>query len=179
MNVKLPLRMKSFFVIIVFFIHLNSFGQTYYTGIGVRAGKFNTGITFKHFFDADNTTAIQLDLYYSNVASGGYTLKGFYIRQLPFRLPIVQLPLDFVYGGGVQIGYFPFHPQGYYKRDEKDADYYDSAVISAGVGVTAQIEYRIRRTPITLGVEVVPFYELINPGPEYVDFGVALRYVFR
>ncbi|REJ80042.1 MAG: hypothetical protein DWQ33_13925, partial [Bacteroidetes bacterium] len=149
-------------------------------GIGLRSGKFNTGITFKNFFATDNATALQLDLYYTNVASGGYTLKGFYIKQIPFNVPIIQLPLDFIFGGGINIGYFPFDPQGYYKREEKDANYYDSSVISVGAGATIQIEYQIKKiAPVTLGIEVVPFYEIINPGPEYVDVGVSIRYVFR
>ncbi|REK00364.1 MAG: hypothetical protein DWQ44_04060 [Bacteroidetes bacterium] len=159
---------------------MNVDAQHYSKGIGLRAGKFNTGITFKNFFATDNATALQLDLYYTNVASGGYTLKGFYIKQIPFNVPIIQLPLDFIFGGGINIGYFPFDPQGYYKREEKDANYYDSSVISVGAGATIQIEYQIKKiAPVTLGIEVVPFYEIINPGPEYVDVGVSIRYVFR
>lgn len=152
---------------------------TYYTGIGGRAGKFQTGITFKHFFDADNATGIQIEGYYSNVASGGYTGKFFYIKQNRFKLPIVQLPLDFIYGAGVHAGYFPFEPQGYYKKVKRDANYYDKSVISGGVDITVQIEYKIPKVPFTFSIEAVPFYEFLNPGPEYVDFGVALRYVFK
>ena len=166
-------------ILLVFLIQVTAMGQKYFTGIGGRAGKFNSGFTFKQFLDADNASGMQIDAYYVNVASGGYALKGFYLRQNRFKLPIVQLPLDFVYGAGVHVGYFPYEPQGYYKRVEKDANYYDKSVVTAGIDLTIQIEYKIPKVPFTFGIEVVPFYELLNPGPEYVDFGVAIRYVFK
>jgi hypothetical protein len=152
---------------------------SYHTGVGARAGKFNTGLTFKHFFNADNATGIQVEAYYANVASGGYTGKFFLIKQNRFKIPIIQLPLDFVYGAGVHAGYFPFEVQGYYKRVKKDANYYEKSVVSMGADITLQIEYKIPKVPLTFSIECVPFYEFVNPGPEYVDFGVALRYVFK
>lgn len=154
--------------------------QMYTGGIGLRAGKFNTGISFKYFFNTNSSTGIQLDATYTDVASGGYTFKGFYLKQIPFKLPIVQLPLDFVVGGGVHAGYFPFEPQGYYKRERKDANYYDKSVVSGGVDALIQIEYQIKKiAPITIGIDAIPYYEFYNPGPEFIDFGVTIRYVFR
>jgi hypothetical protein len=176
--IKHSLMKMFFFLSLLLMLNVCS-AQKYYMGIGGRAGKFHTGVSFKTFFNADNATGLQLDLLYANVASGGYTLKGMIIKQLPFKLPIVQLPLDFIYGGGAHAGYFPFEPQGYYKRDKKQANYYDDDVITIGVDVTAQIEYKIHRVPVTIGIEVVPFYEFINPGPEFVDVGVSIRYVFK
>lgn len=175
--------MKNLFILLIFLLaSLCVKAQRYYsyhTGFGARAGKFHTGFTFKHFFNADNATGAQAELYYSNVASGGYTAKFFFIKQNRFKLPIVQLPLDFVYGAGMHSGYFPFEPQGYYKRQRKEANYYDKTVVSLGVDITVQVEYKIPKVPLTFSIEAVPFYEFVNPGPEYVDFGVALRYVFK
>ncbi|REJ84055.1 MAG: hypothetical protein DWQ33_03495, partial [Bacteroidetes bacterium] len=71
-------KILSFCLLIICMNIMNVDAQHYSKGIGLRAGKFNTGITFKNFFATDNATALQLDLYYTNVASGGYTLKGFY-----------------------------------------------------------------------------------------------------
>lgn len=175
--------MKKFsLVLVIMLISLSGYAQryySYYSGFGVRAGKFQTGLTYKQFFNADNATGMQIDAYYSNVASGGYTGKFFIIKQNRFKIPIIQLPLDFIYGGGAHVGYFPYEPQGYYKRQKKEANYYDKSVVTMGVDVTLQIEYKIPKVPLTFSIEAVPFYELLNPGPEYVDFGVALRYVFK
>ena len=158
---------------------ISSYSQKYYTGIGGRAGKFYTGVSFKHFVNTSNATGIQLEASYANITVGGFNLKGFLIKQLPFKIPIIQLPLDFVYGVGLHAAYFPYEPQGYYKKVNKEAVYYDKAVITVGVDVTAQIEYKIPRVPVTLTIDFTPFYEFVNRGPEIADFGVSIRYVFK
>lgn len=172
--------MKKLLLILLFAAAvMPAVAQKYTFGIGGRAGKFYTGAPMKFVFDTDNSSSLQLDILYANVASGGYVVKGMYEKQVPFKIPIVQLPLDFVYGGGVHAGYFPYEPQGYYKRVKTDASYYTKSVVTIGADVTVQIEYKIPKVPVTLGIEAVPFYEFVNPGPEFVDFGVSIRYVFR
>src|SRR3954462_10064103 len=82
-----------------------SYGQKYYTGVGPRFGKFNTGLSFKHFYAPANRYGIEIDAYYTNIPQGGYTLKGFYLIQNRIKVPIVQIPLDFIYGGGLHAAY--------------------------------------------------------------------------
>jgi hypothetical protein len=173
--------MKKALIIMLFYLMSSTaYSQLYISGIGVRAGKFNTGITSKFFFYANSNTGIQFDAYYTNIASGGYTLKGFFVKQVPFKIPIIQLPLDFIFGGGLHAGYFPYEPQGYYRRSGKDANYYSKSVVSAGVDATIQIEYQVKKiAPFTIGIDAVPYFEFINQGPEFLDFGVSVRYVFR
>ena len=174
--------MKKYLIVFLFGCLSAQFAsaQLYYAAIGGRAGKFNTGVTFKYFANTNNAIGYQIDAYYTNIASGGYTAKGFVIKQIPFKLPIVQLPLDFIVGGGAHAGYFPFDPQGYYKRNGDEADYYEKDVVSVGVDATIQIEYQARKVvPLTIGIDATPFFEFLNPGPEWIDFGVSLRYVFR
>ena len=160
-----------------------AFGQLYYTGIGIRVGKFNTGLTFKRFFDADNSVGMQIDACFTHIADDGFTLKGFYLRQKPFKVPIIQLPLDFVYGAGMHVGFFPVRTTGggYYKIVDGERVLYNKDVMTVGVDATLQIEYKIpgRKTPFTFGIDCTPFYEFINRGPEWIDFGIAIRYVFR
>ncbi|TAH41346.1 MAG: hypothetical protein EYC69_08655 [Bacteroidetes bacterium] len=171
---------KIFIVLVICFFATSAYSQLYISGIGIRAGKFNTGLTSKFFFVANNNSGMQFDAYYTNIASGGYTLKGFFVKQVPFKIPIIQLPLDFVFGGGVHAGYFPFETQGYYRKSKKDANYYDKSVVSVGLDATIQIEYQVKKiAPFTIGIDCVPFFEFMNPGPEFIDFGVSVRYVFR
>ncbi len=170
---------KILVVFVLMLLATYSYSQKYYMGIGGRAGKFYSGVSFKYFFTPTNSTGIQLEAAYANITSGGINLKGFAIRQLPFKVPIIQLPLDFVYGAGLHAGFFPFEPQGYYKKVDGEADYYEKDVVTIGVDVTIQIEYKIPKVPFTLTIDIVPFYEFVNPGPENVDFGVSIRYVFK
>ena len=160
-----------------------SFCQLYYTGIGLRAGKFNSGLTFKRFFDSDNSVAMQVDLCYTHIADDGWTLKAFYLRQFPFHLPIIQIPLDLVLGGGLHTGYFPIRTLegGYYKIVDGEKVPYNKDVVTVGVDATVQLEYKIpgRKTPFTVTLDCTPFYEFINRGPEWIDFGISVRYVFR
>ena len=55
-------------------------------GIGGRAGKFYTGASFKYFFNSTNSTGMQLEAAYANITVGGYNLKGFIIKQIPFMV---------------------------------------------------------------------------------------------
>ncbi|MBK6838110.1 MAG: hypothetical protein IPG90_07365 [Bacteroidetes bacterium] len=173
--------MKRIISCIVFLLIVSAANaQLYVFGLGVRAGKFNTGVSIKSFFNADNATGLLLDGYYTNIASKGYTVKAILIKQLPFKMPIVQIPLDFIYGGGIHGAYFPYNKQGYYKRRNGEPVYYDKSVVTAGVDATIQIEYQVKKiAPFTIGIDVVPYYEFYNPGPEWIDFGVTVRYVFR
>jgi hypothetical protein len=159
--------------------------QKYYTGIGLRFGKFNTGLTFKHFYAPENRYGIEIDGFYTNIPQGGYTLKGLYLVQNRIKVPILQLPLDFIFGGGIHLAYFPYHKDindpGYYKNvDGVKKPYYKSVVV-AGVDGSVQLEYKIpmRKVPFTINIDVNPFYEFLNPGPEWLDFGASVRYVFR
>jgi hypothetical protein len=178
--------MRKFFALLLFlFVHFQSYSQKYYTGIGARFGKFNTGLTFKHFYAPENRYGLEIDAFYTNIPQGGYTLKGLYLVQNRIKIPILELPLDFIFGGGVHLAYFPWHADindpGYYKKvDGSKVPYYKSVVV-AGVDGSVQLEYKIpmRKVPFTLNVDVNPFFEFVNPGPEWLDFGASVRYVFR
>lgn len=163
-------------------VTVTGYSQLYYTGIGVRVGKFNTGASYKHFFNTDNATGVQMEAFYSHIESGGYGVKILGLKQIPFKLPIVQLPLDFIVAGGIHASYFPRrNDNGYYKIVDGEAQYYDSSVLSLGLDGSIQIEYKIpwKIAPFSLTIDCTPFYEVVNRGPEWIDFGVSVRYVFR
>lgn len=175
---------KGMLFILLISCSLCSSARRYYTGIGLRADRFGFGATFKHFYNTDNATGIQVDAFYGIFGSFGYTVKGYYLKHIPLKLPIIQLPLDFVFGGGLHVAYFPaandngYHNKaGKYYTDEKGNP---KSVIAAGVDATIQLEYRIplKHTPFTVGVDCNPFFEFYHPSPEWIDFGVSLRYVF-
>lgn len=161
---------------------IKSNGQ-YAIALGPRGGKFNNGISLKYFVNTDNASGFQADLYYSKIGAGnGYTSKLIYIRQLPFKVPIIQLPLDLVYGAGVHAGFFPIgNTKGYYKKEGGEPKYYNKDVIAAGIDATIQLEYRAiaqrKKLPIIFTADFTPFYDLLNRGPEELDFGFSVRYI--
>ncbi|MCX6290970.1 MAG: hypothetical protein NT126_04330 [Bacteroidetes bacterium] len=175
---------KIFFTIVLSTVlvgHVNALSRLYYSAFGFRVGKFNSGVTYKHFYNADIATGLQIDACITHMADGGYTIKGFYFRQFPIKVPIVQLPLDVIYGGGLHLGYFPKTDMGYYKIRHGDPIYYNKDVITTGIDAMVQIEYQVSRklAPLTVSIDCIPFYEFYNEGPEFIDFGVSVRYTFR
>jgi len=175
---------KILLIIVLVSCTMMASARRYYTGIGLRVGRFDFGATFKHFYNTDQATGMQFDAFYGLFGSYGYTVKGYYIKQIPFKLPIIQLPLDLVLGGGVHIGYFPAaNDNGYHNRQGEyylDKNGEPKSVFVAGIDATIQLEYRvpIKKLPFTVGVDCNPFWQFYHPGPEWIDFGVAVRYVF-
>src|SRR5258707_15675781 len=111
---------------LLFFISAEMKAQ-YQAAIGLRGGKFTSGVTMKYFFDADNATAVELVLGRTKIAKGGWMATGFYEHQVPIHIPILQLPLDFIGGFGAHVGYYP---KRYYKIVEGRADYYSNNCIA-------------------------------------------------
>src|ERR1044072_7797232 len=79
----------------------------YYTGIGARLGKFSSGISVKYLLDANNAKGLELFVGKTKIARGGYIGKLFYVNQTPCKLPLLQIPLDIIFGGGTHVAYFP------------------------------------------------------------------------
>jgi hypothetical protein len=110
---------------------------------------------------------------YTKEGNDGYTARAFVIKQQSIFNSMLQIPVDFVVGAGVHGGYFK---DRYYDKVEGNAKYYTENTYAAGIGATVQLEYNSKRFPMTLGVDAHPFYNILSPGPEWIDFGVNLRY---
>ncbi|SRR5258705_5590247 len=160
------------FTLASFFSHAQ-----YHVAIGGRVAKFNSGLSMKYFFDNDNATGISLLIAHSKIAEGGWVISPIYIHQHPFHIPIIQLPLDFVVGAGMHVGYY--HTK-YYKIVDGHPDYYKNNTVTVGIDALIAVEYQvpIDWLPIVIGIETQPFFEFVNRGPEFLDFGATLKYVF-
>lgn len=168
-------------VVTLFVLAIHAHGQ-YRFGIGARFGKLNNGVTLKQFFDESQGWGMEFDLFSSLIAAQyGFTTKGFILNQTMFRVPIIELPLDFIAGGGLQVGYFPYDAPGYYKIVDGRPDYYGESVVTVGVAAMIGIEYQFktRKLPISIGLDAVPSYDFVHPGPDWFDFGVNVRYMIR
>ncbi len=144
----------------------------YVMSLGIKGGKFSSGLSGKYFFGNTNSNAIEANV---TVKKNFGTLMTtfFYVHQRPFFNKILQIPLDYFVGAGLHGA---FYKEGYYrvKNGEKDA-YYGSG-ISIGVDALVGLEYPLSVAPLTISIEAAPFFDLVNPGPEHVEIAFALRY---
>src|SRR5947209_5728088 len=98
--------MKKFLVLFSCILLTVGANAQYSGAIGARFGKLNNGITYKQFFTTDKDYGFEVQAFYSKIAAQyGATVKGFIYNQVTFRVPVIQLPLDFILGGGIQSGY--------------------------------------------------------------------------
>lgn len=161
----------------------------YSTGVGLRAGKFASGIDIKHFISVEKQVGFEFYGGYTREAHGGYLGKLFFVKQasinksnIPFPLRYIfrqsrlQIPLKFVYGAGIHVSYFE---KQYYSIQRGEVVRYGDNTMSMGVDAMCGLEYNTRKLPFSFGIDVTPFYSFINPGPEWIDLGVNVRYVFR
>ena len=177
MKKKFNLKRIFYFSALLIFLSGQSFAQ-YHAAVGARGGKFGSGLTIKYFFYPDNASGFELLILREKIADGGWWFAPFYEQQMPFRIPLIQLPLDFIAGAGVHIGYFP---KKYYKVVDGHAVYYADNIVTVGADLLVAFEYLvpIKSLPFAIGIEAEPFYEFVNKGPEFLDFAVTLKYVFK
>lgn len=168
---------KTTLVALFLFVTAASQAQ-YHAAVGVKGAKFGSGITAKYFFWPDNATGLEVVLGHTKIAKGGWFAAAFYENQIPFHIPIIQLPLDLICGIGGHVNYYPHK---YYKIVEGKAAYYSDGCVAVGADVLVGVEYvsPIDWLPVAVGIEAQPFIEFINKGPEYLDAAITLRYVFN
>jgi len=147
----------------------------YTTAAGLRVGKFATGINVKHFFDASSNTGFEIQAGFTREAKGGYIAKGYFVKQLPIFNSMLQIPVDIVFGIGGHASYFKYD---YYSIKEGQPVFYKDQTIAAGMDVMVGLEYDTRKIPFTIGIDANPFYSLLKPGPEWIDFGINARIKF-
>ena len=172
--------MKKLFTLVSLFITLLLLQATlvkaqYETAVGLHVGKFASGVDVKHFLDASGNTGFELMAGITREAKGGYIVKGYFVRQMPIMKTSLRIPIDIVFGIGGHASYYKFD---YYVIKEGQPKYYKDNTIAAGLDVMCGLEYDSHKVPFTIGFDVNPFYSLMNPGPEWIDFGINARLKF-
>ena len=149
----------------------------YVTGIGIRGGKFNSGISFKHFINANNNMGFEGLIGRSKIGKDyGWIAKGFFVYQRPIMDSRMQAPFDIVFGAGMHGAYYKY---GYYYIENGQEIPYALDVYTFGIDALIGLEYKLPWLPLSITADCNPFFSLVNKGPEYIDFGISLRYVFR
>lgn len=136
----------------------------YNSAIGVRLGIY-PGISFKDFFS--NVSAFEL------IGQTKYKgIIGVLLYEAHFQAFGVRR-LHWLLGFGGHVGKFPAG-----KLADPDGEVYDREVYTFGIDGIFGLEYFFETAPLTFGIDIKPFFDLVNPGPDVIDAAVTIRYAF-
>jgi hypothetical protein len=141
--------------------------SNYKTGIGIRGGGYENGLTIKHF--TNSSTAIEGII---GFRPGVVVITGLYEKHaVAFSEPSV----NWYYGAGAHIG--SINGGRYYRGYGQDRYYNDSVLLLGADGILG-LEWKIPQIPFALSVDLHPRLELAR-GP-FLDLEAAatLRYTF-
>lgn len=168
---------KLLLIIPVLLIGLSTQAQQYKNSAGIRTG-YTSAITYKRFLV--NEQAIEF------LASGRN--NGFQITTLyQFNKP---MPLHFndnfyaYYGVGASVGYEKYSRRSLDVNFDSSAPvftYDQHAFFTMGINTILGVEYRWLAMPLTIGLDIKPFFQFI--GMQYTethfwDMGLSVKYVF-
>ncbi|MBU1372914.1 MAG: hypothetical protein KKG25_04875 [Bacteroidetes bacterium] len=139
----------------------------YKTGIGIRGGGYENGISIKHF--TNSSTAIEGII---GFRPGVFIVTGLYEKHaVAFSEPSV----NWFYGAGAHIG--GINGGRYYKRYSNDYYYANNGILLGADGILG-LEWKIPEIPFALSADLHPRLELAK-GP-FLDLEAAatLRFTF-
>jgi hypothetical protein len=169
-------KMKQALILLMLTITLASFGQDRRNAVGLRGGA-TWGITYD---------------YIHNESSGfmgmvSFREKGMQVTGLlKFYRPAFERLTDrfwWYFGVGAHVGYHKWEEFYYYYYSHY---YYYREVTKyapvMGLDGLIGIEFRMDILPITVGIEYMPYFELLGKDyfkMHFFDFGFALKYTFN
>ncbi|MBI4945418.1 MAG: hypothetical protein HY840_03345 [Bacteroidetes bacterium] len=170
--------MKKILPLLLLLITYECKAQDYKTGIGFRGG-WTSGITAKHFIKEGRAME---GIFSSGWGWRGFQITGLYeIHKAAFTKDDIK-GLFWFYGGGAHFGggygYDYWHQTGPYSWN----GYYERRHYSTlGIDGIFGIEYRIPDLPVTIALDVKPFFEFSgyrNYPFHFWDSAFTIRYVF-
>jgi len=164
--------MKRLLFILFLLAGLNSVnGQAYNQALGIRGG-YTSGFEYRYYTDDLNSYKALL-----GVRNGGvqlYALKEFYTYDLfDFAYQIV-----FYYGFGIHSGFETWNVP-LFEFDTRRTD--SRSAFVAGVDVLLGLEYVFDIAPVSAGIEVKPYFDVLarnNFTFIPYDFAFTIKYLF-
>ncbi|WBA41826.1 hypothetical protein [Hymenobacter canadensis] len=160
-------------------------GSGYQNGLGLRAGGYSSGGTFKHFISGKNNVALEALL------TTEYRAKGARLTVLLEKhLPLTDIKgLQFYYGAGAHAGAYKgryYYVERLYYRDNKKyrPNYVvyvndDRSYVVFGADLILGLEYKMPDLPFVVGVDYKPYFEVFDGYTGlYNDAAVSLRFTF-
>ena len=164
--------MKRFFFLALFAISSQfAFAQGYNQAVGIRAG-WSSGLEYRFYTDDSNSYKFLLSG--RNRGLQVHALKEFH----EYDLFSFSNQLVFIYGFGIHSGYERWDEW----HDVPGRSWYEtrSSFILGGDGL-AGLEYIFNEVPISVGIEVKPYFDLFGKNPFHVnffDFAFTAKYLF-
>lgn len=155
------------------FISLHSAAQDYKTGLGIRFGGLNSGITVKHF--TSSTSAIEGIVSFSHRT---FVITGLYEKHFPIK----NAPgLTGFAGVGGHLGFFRYGGH-YYIYKKRGNVYYsedrNATTLIAGIDGILGLDYKIKGAPINLALDIKPFIDFADSPFGYFDGALSVRFTF-
>jgi hypothetical protein len=147
--------------------------QEYKTGIGIRVGGLNSGVTVRHFFN--NTNAGEALLSFGHKS---FVITGLYEKFFPIKN---AEGLQGFAGAGAHIGFFRYGGSYYVYKRRGNIIYVDTENDSRAVGgldFILGLNYKIKGAPIDLSLDIKPFVDFFEFPTGYFDGGLSFRFVF-
>ena len=165
--------MKKILLVLALFLGKEMAAQPYNTGIGLRLGGINSGLTLKHFVN-DNTAL-------EGIIGFGYrsfTVTGLYEK----HFPVDNAPgLHWLVGGGAHIGFFRYGGSYYVYKKHNKVLYVDNDGPSRTIGgldFILGLDYKFNGAPVNVSLDLKPFVDFFEFPTGYFDGGLSVRFVF-
>ncbi len=149
-------------------------GDLYTTGIGLRGG-FTSGLSFKQFLGS--TTAVEALI---GTRWHGLNIAALFELHKGNAFGISQLTWE--YGVGARIG---FYRGRYYYRNCNDPldpecnNSYNTTFMAIGVIGIGGLEYKFDGAPLTVSLDLMPYFDFLGWGGGFIDGSVSIRYVIE
>ena len=163
---------RLLFIILLFVGILTSRGQAFNQALGIRGSIVTSGFEYRYYTNDLNSYKLLL-----GIRDGGvqlYALKEFYKYDLfDFAYQIV-----FYYGFGIHGGYESWESIHYENDLRREVS---NASVIAGMDVLLGLEYVFDIAPVSAGIEVKPFFDVLgrkNFDLKLYDFAFTVKYLF-
>jgi len=170
--------MKYILSILFFTLTTSVLAQEYKNSTGIRIGKTD-GVTYKRFLAENGAIEFMLGFGGQDKGMQFYSIYQWH-NQIP--TPITE-NLYLYYGVGGHAGYIKtYNNRNYYVNDSTIANDSDKKTYYAiGVDGVIGLEYQIFTVPMTVSMELKPYFEYY--GLRYTqfsfwDFGFTVKYIF-
>jgi len=163
---------RLYFIIFLIIATYSSNGQAFTQAVGLRATYFTPGFEYRKYTDDINSYKLLL-----GVRDGGvqlHALKEFHTYDLfDFAYQLV-----FYYGFGIHGG-FQTWDEAFYDFNTVRTE--TKSTVVAGVDVLLGLEYVFDMAPVSAGVEVKPYFDVLarnNFTFIPYDFAFTIKYLF-
>jgi hypothetical protein len=162
---------RIFFILLFLVAGITAHGQGYHQAVGIRGG-LSSGFEYRYFTDDLNSFKVLL-----STRDNGIQLHGF--KEIhTYDLFDFAYQLVFFYGAGAHVGYEQWDEVRYLNNSR----WFDTKTsFIAGLDALLGVEYVFDAAPVSLGLEVKPYFDLFgrrNFDLQLFDVAFTVKYLF-